>query len=124
MTPDSFRRLALDQPETSESAHMGHPDFRVRNKVFATLSYPGQGWAMVKLTPQHQASFVEAEPVVFTPVKGGWGRRGATNVHLKAARETSVRRGSSLPGVRWRPGVSLRSSPQAFNWNAVPPLGV
>ncbi|HXJ93501.1 MAG TPA: MmcQ/YjbR family DNA-binding protein [Terriglobia bacterium] len=92
MTADNFRRLALALPEASESAHMGHPDFRVRNKVFATLSYPGEGWAMVKLTPQQQASFVEAEPAVFAPVKGGWGRRGATNVHLKAAREASVRR--------------------------------
>ena len=64
----------------------------MRNKVFATLSYPSRGWAMVKLTPEHQASFVEAEPAVFAPVKGGWGRRGATNVHLKAAREASVRR--------------------------------
>lgn len=92
MTPDNFRRLALALPETSESAHMGHPDFRVRNKVFATLSHPGEGWAMVKLTPEQQESFVRAEPDVFTPVKGGWGRRGATNVHLKAAKEASLRR--------------------------------
>lgn len=92
MTPDNFRRLALALPETSESAHMGHPDFRVRKKVFATLSYPGEGWAMVKLTPQQQASFVEAEPAVFAPAKGGWGRRGATNIHLKGAQEASLRR--------------------------------
>lgn len=92
MTTDSFRRLVLALPETSESAQMGHPDFRVRNRVFGTLSYPGQGWAMVKLTPGQQASFVEAEPAVFAPVKGGWGRRGATSVHLRATREASVRR--------------------------------
>jgi hypothetical protein len=70
MTADKFRRLALSLPETCESAHMGHPDFRVRNKVFATLSYPDKGWAMVKLTPEQQTSFVEAEPATFAPVKG------------------------------------------------------
>ena len=27
-------------PEATEGAHMGHPDFRVRGKIFATLGYP------------------------------------------------------------------------------------
>ena len=39
-----------------------------------------------------QRSFVSAEPAVFAPVKGGWGLRGATNVHLDAATEDSVHR--------------------------------
>jgi hypothetical protein len=70
---------------------MGHPDFRVRNKVFATLGYPDKEWAMVKLTPEQQASFVGAEPEVFAPVKGGWGRRGATNVRIESADEAMLR---------------------------------
>lgn len=48
MTGNEFRRLALSFPETAESAQMGHPDFRVAGKIFATLSYPDKGWAMVK----------------------------------------------------------------------------
>ncbi len=40
---------------------------------------------MVKLIPEQQEAFVQAEPAVFAPVKGGWGRRAATNVRLKAA---------------------------------------
>ena len=32
-----FRRTALRLPEATEGAHMGHPDFRVRNKIFASL---------------------------------------------------------------------------------------
>jgi hypothetical protein len=28
---------------------MGHPDFRVGGKIFATLGYPQVGWAMIKL---------------------------------------------------------------------------
>jgi hypothetical protein len=49
VTADEFRRLALRLPEASEEAHMGHPDFRVRGKVFASLG-PDEEWGMVKLT--------------------------------------------------------------------------
>lgn len=90
MTPDQFRRLALSFPETAESSHMAHPDFRVGGKVFATLSYPDEGWAMVSLTPEQQEELVRTEPDVFVPVKGGWGRRGATNVRLKKAKKGIV----------------------------------
>ena len=91
MTPDAFRRLALSLPESVEIGHMGHPDFRVGGKIFATLGYPDEGWGMVKLTPEQQEAFVSAEPVVFAPVKGGWGRRGATNVRLRTAKTRSLR---------------------------------
>jgi len=70
---------------------MGHPDFRVRGKIFATLFYPDESWGMVKLTPEQQEAFVSAEPAVFVPVKGGWGRRGATNVRLRPAKTPSLR---------------------------------
>ena len=54
MTPDDFRRLALSFPEAAEHAHMHHPDFRVRGKIFATLGYPHDNWAMVKLPPEYR----------------------------------------------------------------------
>lgn len=85
MTPTTFRKLALSLPEACEFSHLGHPDFRVRKKIFSTLAYPDVAWAMVKLTPAQQRSFVRAHPTVFTPVKGGWGLKGATNVKLRAA---------------------------------------
>lgn len=85
MTADEFRGLALSLPEASEGAHMGHPDFRVRGRIFATLGAPNDEWGMVKLTPEQQAAIVDAEPTVFVPVKGGWGRRGATSVRLQTA---------------------------------------
>jgi hypothetical protein len=71
---------------------MNHPDFRVRGKIFATLGYPDMGVGMVKLFPDQQEGFVGAEPKVFAPVNGLWGRRGATYVHLKAAKKSSVQR--------------------------------
>ena len=91
MTADGFRHLALSLPETSESAHMGHPDFRVRGKIFATI-YPDETCGMVKLTPEQQEMYIKAEPASFVPVKGGWGRRGATNVLLKEAKKAMVQR--------------------------------
>lgn len=91
MTSNDFRRMALRLPETAEGSHMKHADFRVAGKIFATLGYPGPGWAMVGLTPEQQAEFVHDEPSAFVPVKGGWGRRGATNVRLKSATKASVR---------------------------------
>jgi hypothetical protein len=89
MTADEFRSLALSLPEASESAHMDHPDFRVRGKIFATLG-PDEDWGMVKLTPDLQASFIRTEPRVFQPFKGAWGRWGCTKVNLDAAQENTV----------------------------------
>jgi hypothetical protein len=91
MTPDDFRAMALSLPDTIESSHMDHPDFRVRGKIFATLGYPDREWGVVGLTPEDQARVCKAEPSVFVPVKGAWGRAGSTQVHLDGARATSVR---------------------------------
>ena len=91
MTADEFRNLALTLPEAVEAAHMGHPDFRVRGKIFATLGHPADGWGMVKLTPAQQTEFVAREAAVFQPVPGGWGHQGATHVRLAAATEAQVR---------------------------------
>ena len=69
-----------------EGAHMGHPDFRVYGKIFATL-HPDQQWGMVKLTPDQQQRFVRDAPQVFKPEKGAWGLQGCTAVRLAAADE-------------------------------------
>ena len=87
MTVDGFRRLALSLPEASESAHMGHPDFRVRGKIFATIGWPDRGWAMVKLTPEQQAAFVAEAPEIFLPIPGGFGKMGHTHIRLAKASE-------------------------------------
>ena len=91
MTAGEFRRLALSLPQVTEAAHMGHPDFRVGGRIFATLGYPGTGWGMVGLTPEQQEFFVRAEPAAFTPVTGGWGKAGSTNVRLQKAKKGAVR---------------------------------
>jgi hypothetical protein len=99
MTANDFRKAALSFPEAIESAHMDHPDFRVRGKIFATLGYPDKDSGVVKLTPEEQGDFVRSDPNVFQPVKGAWGRRGSTSVRLPAANLDKVR---EAIGAAWR----------------------
>lgn len=99
MTAADFRQIALSFPETVEHAHMNHPDFRVRGKIFATLGYPDESWGMVKLTPEQQHDFLKSEPNVFMPSKGAWGLRGSTIVKLKTAKKTSLR---TAMAAAWR----------------------
>lgn len=98
MTADAFRRLALSLPEAVAASHMGHPDFRVSGKIFATLG-PDEVWGMVKLTPQQQESFLRAAPNAFKPASGAWGRRGATIVTLRTAKLSLVKEAMNLA---WR----------------------
>jgi hypothetical protein len=91
MTADKFRALALSFPEAIESAHMHHPDFRVGGKIFATLRYPNENSATVKLSPDKQKEFVGSNPDIFQPAKGAWGRQGSTIVHLPSATIEIVR---------------------------------
>lgn len=86
-----FRKLALELPHAVESSHMNHPDFRLNNRIFATLSAEAEGCGMVKLTLEQQAAFIAELPQVFTPVPGGWGRMGMTHVHLAVADEATLR---------------------------------
>ena len=91
MTPAQFRRLALGLPEAVESSHFSHPDFRVRNRVFATLGYPDPRCGMVRLTPEQQKELVRAAPESFRPAAGAWGRSGSTIVLLSAIDMASIR---------------------------------
>lgn len=87
MNTNDFRRIALSLEGAKESSHMGNPDFRVGDRVFATLAAAKQGYGNFMITPEQQAAFVEEMPEVFIPVKGGWGRSGATHIRLDLANE-------------------------------------
>ncbi|WFU34842.1 MmcQ/YjbR family DNA-binding protein [Bradyrhizobium brasilense] len=91
MSAGRFRRIALGLPAVVEGAHHGTTDFRVGKRIFATLGYPDRDWGMVKLTPEQQAMVVEAEPEIFRPVPGGWGKSGSTNVRLAKADQVTLR---------------------------------
>ena len=82
MTPADFRRLALSLPDTTEASHFNVPDFRVGGKIFATLGYEKHGQGVLLLTPEQQAGMIQDAPEIFSPVPGGWGRKGSTLVRL------------------------------------------
>ena len=82
MTAAGFRRKALALPEATEGSHFGNADFRVGNKIFATLAYEKAGFGVLLLTPEQQDGMVADAPEIFSPVTGGWGRQGATRVRL------------------------------------------
>jgi hypothetical protein len=83
-----FRRLALQLPGAIESSHMNHPDFRLNNQIFATLSAQEKGFGVLKLTLEQQSAFIADQPHIFSPVQGGWGRMGMTFLHLDQADES------------------------------------
>ena len=86
MTPAQFRRLALGFPDVVEGSHLGHADFRVGKRIFATLGYPDDRYAVVMLSPTDQDLIVRDHPESFAPVKGAWGASGSTTVTLAKAR--------------------------------------
>ena len=86
MTAAAFRKLALKMPDATEGSHHGVADFRVANKIFATLAYEKEGCGVLMLTPEQQEGMIADAPEVFSPVPNAWGRQGATLVKLAAVK--------------------------------------
>jgi len=87
MKIDDFRRIALGLDGAEEGSHIGHADFRLGGRVFATLASADQGYGNLMLTAEQQTAFVSELPEVFFPIKGGWGRMGMTHVRLATVTE-------------------------------------
>jgi hypothetical protein len=65
MTTKDFRHLALSFPEAVESAHMNHPDFRVRGKIFTTLVIPMGIGRWLNSRPRNKRSWFELTGALF-----------------------------------------------------------
>ena len=98
MQQEEFRALALGFPEAVEASHFETADFRVKNRIFATLR-AADGRAVLKLSPDEQQLAMETSPGLFEPVKGSWGEKGWTRVALERADAETVRHAMSLA---WR----------------------
>ena len=70
LTPKRVRELALSFPETLEGWHMSHPDFRVRNKIFAALN-ADETMVNVKIDPANLDALVRSDPDVYRDVWAG-----------------------------------------------------
>lgn len=114
MTDDDFRDIVLALEGACEGAHMGHPDFRVNNRIFASLRADGS-LAMVKLSPEQQAVVLRDHAAMFTPSPGAWGRQGCTDVVLAKATTRPVRAATLLAWQgaleKPRPKTLARSKP-------------
>src|SRR5882762_5012722 len=99
MTPNEFRELALSFPEAIESAHMHHPDFRVGGKIFATLGYPNENSATVKLSPDEQKEFIRRSPAVFQRRKAPGAGREVQLFTCRRQRSTSFAKRSQQRGA-------------------------
>jgi hypothetical protein len=117
MTADAFRDIALGMPGAIERAHMGHPDFRVNGRIFASL-HSNDRRGMIKLAPEEQDALLREHPATFMPSAGAWGRQGCTDVRLEAADERAVRaamllaweRTAALPAARARKPAAKRTT--------------
>jgi hypothetical protein len=89
ITEAQVREIALELPEAEEKSHFGHPDFRVKNRIFATL-WPGQNRSVLKLPREDQAAAVSSNPDVFSIPPGG-ERGGWTSVNLAKVDESEFR---------------------------------
>jgi hypothetical protein len=58
---DTVRALIARLPGTEERSHFGHPDFRVKNRIFATL-WPADHRCNVRLPHALALEVVRADP--------------------------------------------------------------
>jgi hypothetical protein len=88
LTVDGYRRIALGLDGVIEKSHMGHPDFRVNGRIFATIQTDERGALMLR--PDQQRMFIRDHPDMFVPESGAWGLQGSTRVIFAAADEDVV----------------------------------
>lgn len=130
ITRTQFAALALSMPEAAQASHFGNADFRVRNKIFATLD-TGAERGSLKVRSEIQRLLVSARPQAFVPAAGAWGNSGWTYVMLEHAELDEVR---ELMADAWRLIAPARlaaqhaeSSPSALELEVTPvvsPRGV
>lgn len=90
------RRIFLEQPEAEEKSHMGHPDFRVGNKIFATL-WPDRNVAVVRLSSADMTAALQMNPEALTLKY--WGKSPYLEVNLPRANVALLR---ALAAAAWR----------------------
>lgn len=100
-----YQRLSsviLSLPETMQSSHFETKDFRVGDKIFASL--PGPDRLVLKLTREQQEMVVESDGAIFSALPNKWGDKGWTN-----ARVSALDTGSAL-SVLWMAWENVAST--------------
>jgi hypothetical protein len=92
-----LRELALGLPGAEERETWGHPTFRVRDKIFSSMSDDG-AIATVKASPEDQAVLVGDDPETFG-IASHVGRYGWTTIRLDRVDPAELR---ELVTEAWR----------------------
>lgn len=99
MTEAEFIEIALALPEAQWCVNHNRPGFCLKGRLFAGPGEGRGGVAAVKLTPEQQEFYCEAEPAVFQPDPSRWGRSGWTSFIVEAADAATAR---SALAAAWR----------------------
>ena len=89
VTASRARELALSLPDASEAPHWHRLAFRTPRKIFATLDTATPDLNLM-FDQDLRDFYCQLGPRSFTPVPGGWGRRGATRCDLGAVDEATL----------------------------------
>ena len=99
MTPDDFVQLVERiVPEVQRKSVLETVQFRVGSKAFATLGWPAEGWAAVKLSAGDQRRALTGSDA-FVRDPGRRRNSGVTLVRLKAADPDIL---ADVIGAAWR----------------------
>jgi predicted DNA-binding protein (MmcQ/YjbR family) len=79
---ETFRKLSLSFPETTEEPHFHKTSFRVKGEIFATLETE-TGIACIMLSAKDQSVYCLIDSSIIYPVPNKWGLKGSTYVVLK-----------------------------------------
>lgn len=86
VTLETFRKLALSFPETTEEPHFEKTSFRVKKKIFATYDHANNK-ACLRLSEIDQDVFSRTNTSSVYPVENKWGKQGWTLIELKKVRK-------------------------------------
>jgi hypothetical protein len=89
VSAERVRELAPALPTASEAPHGHRLAFRTPRKIFATLDTAVPDLNLM-FDPDLRDFYREHAPRAFSPVPGGWGRRGATGCDLATVDEASL----------------------------------
>ena len=79
---DTFRKLAMSFPEVEELPHFDKASFRIKKKIFATLT-ESKLQASLKLSAVDQSIFCAYNSEVIYQVPNKWGLQGWTILQLE-----------------------------------------
>jgi hypothetical protein len=89
-TLETFRQLALALPNTIEQPHFEKTSFRVKKKIFATLS-TDKLIACLKMSLIDQSVFCAFDKEIIYPVDNKWGQQGWTYIDVRKIKKPMLK---------------------------------